>query len=180
MNETYHRRSTQYPVGWAFILVFAAVYVALYLLYSVVPNAVLVDRVYHFGIVWPAKMLINWLAPDEQATAVHNQLMSSRFGLSIVRGCDGSGVIFLLGAAILAFPARLKRKLSGLAGAVALVYVLNQARIVMLYFAGMYRHGWFTALHVYFVPTLMILAGTLYFAFWTWRARHDIARPDQA
>jgi exosortase family protein XrtM len=98
--------------------------------------------------------------------AAKNVLESASASLSVVRGCDGSGVIFLLIAAIIAYRANVRRTLLGVIGAVALVYVVNQMRIITLFFIDVHWPSWFTPMHVYAIPTLMILLGTLYFAFW--------------
>jgi exosortase family protein XrtM len=161
--------------GWVFVLMFVATYVVLYLGYSVVPDAVLRDSVYYYGIVCPSKMMINWLAPSEHVIGVQNNLISATAKLSVVRGCDGSGIILLLVAAIIAYRANLKATLLGSLGAIALVYALNQLRIVALYFVNVHEPAWFMPIHVYFIPTLMILVGALYFAIWA-AHQHGIKR----
>ncbi len=163
-------------MGAVFLVLFAATYLILYSCYAVTPDAVLRNDVYYYTIVYPAKTAINWLAPGEQVVGVQNRLQSMHSNLNIVRGCDGSGVAFLLIAAIVAYRARIRATLLGVAGAVMLTCALNQARIVVLYFIDSYRPAWFTAVHVYFTPTLMILAAMIYFAVWTANREHDIAR----
>ena len=161
--------SASHSLGWRFLLLFAAIYVALYLGYSAIPDALLRDHFYYYGIVCPSKVLINWLSPKEHAMGQHNGLTSPGVNLLIVRGCDGSGVMFLLIAAIVAYRAALTHMLLGIAGAVTLIYVLNQIRIVALFFVESHRPSWFMPIHVYLVPTLMVLCGALYFAAWTSR-----------
>jgi len=154
------------PANWSFIVVFASIYCVLYVAYSAIPDAYLREVVYYQGIVRPSQLMIGWIAPNEHVIGIQNQLQSGSAALNIVRGCDGAGIVFLLVAAIIAFRAGWRRTLLGLAGAIALVYILNQLRIVALYFVNSYRHAWFVPMHVYFIPTLMILAGALYFALW--------------
>ena len=52
-----------------------------------------------------------------------------------------------------------------LAGA-TLVYLLNQARIIILYFVVAYRPDWFTPLHTYYIPTFLIVVVCIFFASW--------------
>jgi exosortase family protein XrtM len=132
-----------------------------------IPDEFLRNDVYFYGIVCPSRLLIHWLAPAEQVAGIENRIVSAGVQLSIVRGCDGSGVAFLLIGAICAARAALRRTVLGILGALALVYVLNQLRIVALFFIDGWRPSWFTPMHVYFIPTLMILLGTLYFALWS-------------
>ena len=160
------------PISRVFVVVFAAAYFTLYLGYCAVPDSVLRDRIYYYGIVSPSKTMINWLVPAEHVIGVQNRLESPTANLDIVRGCDGSGVVFLLIAAIVALRAPLRRSLLGVISAIALVYVLNQLRIVTLYFVQSRAPAWFTPVHVYFVPTLMILVATIYFAIWAAHGAH--------
>jgi exosortase family protein XrtM len=157
------------PINGVFLLLFAVTYLILYVAYSAVPDALLRDHVYYYAIVAPAKAMIDLVAPNDHVMGEHNVLNSATVKLTIVRGCDSAGVIFLLMAAVIAVRASLKRTLLGIAGAMLVIYPLNQLRIVTLYFVAAHRISWFTAVHVYFIPTLMILAGVLYFAAWASR-----------
>jgi exosortase family protein XrtM len=136
-------------------------------LYFLVPDQWLARIVYHHGIVSPGAMVIDVIAPHEAIRGEGNRLWSARASLEIVRGCDGSGLLFLLSAAIIAYPSTWREKLAGLAGALLLIYLLNQLRIVGLYFVAAYRDGWFVPLHSYFVPMSLVMACVAYFAWWT-------------
>ena len=156
-----------------FLLVFASVFSVLHVLYfAAVPDRVLRDQVHYYGFVLPSAATIRLLAPKENVVARKGSLHSDTKTLSIVRGCDGSGLAFLLVAAVVAFPAPWKRKLSGLVAAVLLVYLLNQCRIVALYFVVAYRNEWFTLLHSYFIPGFLIALSSIFFLQWaSWAAR---------
>lgn len=56
-----------------------------------------------------------------------------------------------------------------LLGAV-LVYALNLARLVGLYFVAAYHLPWFLPLHTYFIPSLLIVIVALFFMWWVSRA----------
>jgi exosortase family protein XrtM len=153
-----------------FVIAFAAIYAALHALYFVVPDRVLREVVHYYAIVAPGAGLIRLAARQEPVTAVAGTLSSPRASLSIVRGCDGAGVAFLLIAAVLAFPAGLKPKLLGVFGALGLTYVLNQLRVVALYFVAAYRYEWFNLLHNFLMPTLIIVVCCVFFAGWAARS----------
>jgi len=153
--------------GWGFAGAFAAFYCALYVGYSTIPDDFLREIVYYHGIVCPSKAIIDWLAPSEHVIGAHNILRSSATELRVVRGCDGAGFIFLMVAALLAFRTGWRRTLFGILGAFALMYILNQLRIVTIYFLNAHRPDWFTPAHVYFIPTFMIVAGAIYFVIWS-------------
>ncbi len=164
-------------VDWRFVALFLGVGGALYLGYCAIPDSFLRDHVYFYGIVRPAEALINWIVPTEHALGVQNRIESASARLNIVRGCDGAGIAFLLIAAILAYRAHLKATLLGITGAVLLVYVLNEMRVIVLYFLITRRPDWFLTAHVYLIPTLMILVGTIYFSLWSARLSHALASP---
>ena len=154
--------------SWPFALIaFVSIYVLLYWGYMRIPNEVLGYTVYYWGIVWPGAALINLLSSTDAVHAVGNRIESSRVVLEIVRGCDGAGVLFLLIAAILAVRGSLRRVLAGLAGAVLFVYLLNQLRIVVLYFATRGQADWFVPLHSFVFPTLFVLLALAFFALWS-------------
>jgi exosortase family protein XrtM len=150
-----------------FLLVFAGAYALLHYLYFSVPDPWLRDCAHYYGIVLPAAKLVNFVAPQEAVSAAKGTLESSRASLGIVRGCDGAGVAFLLVAAVVGCPVRLKHKLLGILGGVLLTYALNELRVVSLYFVAAYRPEWFEPLHNYFVPIFLIVATGLFFLSWT-------------
>lgn len=161
-----------------FVVTMVLIYGAFHVAYHAIPDAILRDVVYFHGFVQPSSWLVNWLNPAEGVAAVGNQMRSPRAVLEIVRGCDGSGVWFLVSAAVLAFPASWRMRAVGVLAGAALVYCLNLARLVGLYFVAGYRGSWFLPLHTYFVPTLLIVVICLFFMQWAARAAavHDRAR----
>lgn len=165
-----------------FILVFGAVYLVLHVAYLQVPTPFLVEVAYHYAIVQPAAAIVAWLAPGEAVQVSDNQLSSARAALEIVRGCDGAGLLFLLVAAIAAVDASPGRKLRGALGGGVMVFVLNELRIVGLYFVAAHHHSLFVPLHVYFIPMLEILACAAYFAWWLnhWSPAEDDVDAEQA
>jgi exosortase family protein XrtM len=109
--------------------------------------------------------------------AQQNHLLSAKANLEIVRGCDGAGVLFLVVSAIIAFPSIWRRRLVGLFLGIGLIYLLNLLRICILYFVIAYRPGWFPLVHVYLAPTLMVMVGCCYFAWWAFDATGKIHEP---
>lgn len=142
--------------------------------YRQVPDQVLADRIYRWGINEVAAHIINLLHADAQVSVAAHRLVSPRANLEVVRGCDGSGLLFLLGAAVLAFRLRWRRRLEGLLAAIVMVYVLNQLRVVALYFALANRPAWFLPLHTSILPiVILVLSSTLYLCWTRWALAHD-------
>jgi hypothetical protein len=149
-----------------FLLMFSLFFSLFEFLYFIIPDAFLSGVIYHHGLVLPSAAIIQFLHPTEQVIAAHNILSSRGFSLEVVRGCDGAGIIFLLTAAILAFPASVKNKIFGIVTVSSLFIILNFIRIVGLYFVMSYKSQWFAPLHTYFIPTFIIILGCLFFAVW--------------
>lgn len=135
-------------------------------LYFWIPIDVLHDEIYPRLFGQPAVAMIDALQPAEAVSAQANRLSSPRAALEIVRGCDGSGVLFLVCAAVLAFPTSWRARLAGVLFGAALVYALNLLRLAGLYFVAAYRPPWFLPLHTYFVPMLLIVAMALFYLAW--------------
>ena len=152
--------------GLRFVLLMVACYLGCHHLYQQVPDAVLRDSVYLHGLVRPAAALVNLVSAAEQASAEGNLLRSPRALLAVVRGCDGAGALFLVIAAVLAFPAGWRLRVIGLLGGALLVYVLNLTRLVGLYFVAAYRGDWFAPLHTYVVPGLVVVVVAICYLQW--------------
>jgi len=149
-----------------FLCVFASVYGALEGLYFILPDDFLRDVVYRRGIIEVGAGIIRLITPEVPVAASANVLQSGALVLEVVRGCDGAGAAFLLIAAIASFPARLSRKLLGVAAAVALTWALNEMRLVSLFYLAANHRPWFLPVHVYLAPTLVIALSCVYFAWW--------------
>jgi exosortase/archaeosortase family protein len=93
-----------------------------------------------------------------------------RYSLRIVKDCDAMDVNILLGSAILAFPASLGWRAAGLVSGFLAVFVMNLARICLLYFIGVSAPGVFEFAHRELFPlVLVVLVGGL-FVVWARRA----------
>lgn len=159
-----------------YLIVFVVTYCILHALYFNIPDQLLREYVYPLGITHICSSLINMAVPAEAVMSHSNTLQSSRASLEIVRGCDGIGSIMLIVSAMVAFSAPIKHKLIGLIFCFVFMYGLNLLRIIGLYFTSAYHAEWFTLLHTYVAPTLVIILGCLFFAWWTtWPTRCDHA-----
>jgi exosortase family protein XrtM len=162
---------------WLQFMIFVGCYALLNYGYFKIPDDLFMKVIYYHGVVTICADLINMIAPLEQVLAQQNHLLSAKANLEIVRGCDGAGVLFLVVSAIIAFPSTWRRKLIGLLLGIGLIYLLNLLRISILYFVIAYRPDWFQLIHVYLAPTLMVLVGCCYFAWWAFGATEKIHEP---
>jgi exosortase family protein XrtM len=148
-----------------------------YLYYFKIPAELFINVLYPHGVVAVCADLINIIAPLEKVSFKLNHLISAHADLEIVHGCDGANVLFLVVSAILVFPSGLKRKLTGLLLGIGLIYSLNLLRISTLYFVIAYLPDWFQLIHIYVAPTLMVIAGCFYFAWWAFGSTNTIHEP---
>lgn len=158
-------------------ILFVGCYVFLDYAYFKIPVDTFINVIYFHGVVTICADLINMLAPLEQVLAQQNHLLSAKADLEIVRGCDGAGVLFLVVSAIVAFPSTGRRKLIGLLLGIGLIYLINLLRISALYFIIAYQPDWFLLVHTYLAPTLMVIVGCCYFAWWAFGSTNTIHEP---
>jgi exosortase H (IPTLxxWG-CTERM-specific) len=111
------------------------------------------------------------------ATALGTIVSSERFALNIAMGCDGIEADALFLAGVLAFPTTWRAKLIGLAFGLPLIQVINVARLVGLYYAGVLLPSVVEEVHVYVAQTIIILLSTALLVFWLERVAVRQHRP---
>ena len=116
--------------------------------------------------VKPSAALINWFTPHEGVSAQGPRLVSPFARLSVLNGCEGTEAMFLLIAATTAFAAPWRHKLHGALLGIGLVYVLNQIRIVVLYYSFRTDKALFDSIHGTVGPAIIVLAACGFFFWW--------------
>ena len=95
--------------------------------------------------------------------------------LSIATGCNGVEAIALYFAAVLALPARWRRRLVGLAIGIVGIFIINQIRVVGLFLVAMFQPDILPHAHNYAGQTFVIVMGM---ALWfLWAERYADFRP---
>jgi exosortase H (IPTLxxWG-CTERM-specific) len=103
-------------------------------------------------------------------------ILSRRFSVNIENGCNGVEAMLIFCSAVLAFPARWKPRLVGLALGLVAIQIVNLVRVVMLYLTGAYYPSLFDTSHTVVWQTIVILFGVLLWIYWASRyARHEPA-----
>lgn len=129
---------------------------------------------------WPERAIVaylrllarasGWLiARFEPSVIVDGTSIGGSFPLQIVKTCSALDAQALYAAAALAFPAPRACKLLGLALGLALLTLLNVARIACLYWVGLHAPLHFDAVHEEWLPAALVLAACLCFAGWARR-----------
>jgi exosortase H (IPTLxxWG-CTERM-specific) len=107
-----------------------------------------------------------------QGTIIRN----ARFSVNIRNGCNGVEAMLIFLAAVLAFPAPWRSRLTGLALGIAAIQIVNLVRVVALFLTGVYFPKLFDTSHTVIWQTVVILAGVLLWIWWASR----LPRPEPA
>jgi exosortase H (IPTLxxWG-CTERM-specific) len=97
------------------------------------------------------------------------EITSPRFTVAVYNGCNGlvTGVIYA--AAVLAFPASSRARMLGLATGLIALQVVNQARIVSLFYVGVFLPRYFNEAHILVWQSVVILSGVCLWLLWAHR-----------
>jgi hypothetical protein len=114
-----------------FLLVFAVLQVG----FELSRGSALEHTVIHDGTMRPAAALIRMLTPEIPAQAMMFSVKATGGGINIRNGCEGTEALVLLLAAFLVAPIAWRARLAGMALGVVAVFILNQLRVLALFYA---------------------------------------------
>lgn len=121
-------------------------------------------------IVPPAAFAIDLITPAIHAHADGSRLLSPGGGLHIVAGCDGTEMLFLLVAAFVVAPLRWRSRLGGMLVGLPVVYLLNQVRILALFYSQLGTSALFDAVHGLVAPVATVVFIAAFYYGWLNRA----------
>jgi exosortase H (IPTLxxWG-CTERM-specific) len=102
----------------------------------------------------------------EDITVAGCELRSPRFAVTIYNGCNGLITSLIFASGVLAFPASWRAKAAGVVGGLLAIQVINQVRIVSLYYIGVFLPDYFDESHILIWQSLVILAGVGLWVAW--------------
>ena len=154
-----------------FTLTFAALAVASELVYYGVALQSALFRDYLAAV---ARICAWLLSPFVEGVHVDGTSITSRlFTVEIARGCDAYRMCALLTSAIVAFPAPVRLKVSGIALGLVWLNLLNFVRIIGLFLIGGYAQSQFQRSHELYFPIFLIAMTVGAWLVWVRRATHD-------
>ncbi|MFH1816304.1 MAG: exosortase/archaeosortase family protein [Pseudomonadota bacterium] len=156
------RSRAPYPL-WLTLAIFLGVFAVLQWTWGEARDTWIERLVIHEATVKPAAAMIQILTPEADAKPVGASIKAAGGGLNILNGCEGTEVMFLLGAAFSAVRMGWRYRLTGLALGLALIFALNQARILALFYAFREQRSLFDLLHTTVLPAVLVAAVALYF-----------------
>jgi exosortase/archaeosortase family protein len=157
------------------LLIFMAVFVLLQWGWEAVRGTALERLVVDQATVMPAAGLVRWLTPAIQARAVASSIKAPGGGINILNGCEGVEVMFLLLAALAAVRISWRRRLVAILLGLGLVFALNQARIVTLFYAFRADRQLFDLLHTTLLPVVLVALTAAYFYAVIHQSRRGLA-----
>jgi exosortase H (IPTLxxWG-CTERM-specific) len=148
-----------------FLTLFALIFGVCYFLFGIAPGVRLgLIKPYTEFLAKAVTAIINLFGAG--AMAAGTQVTSPRSSMNIAMGCDGVEASSLFLAGVLAYPTSWRARLTGLALGVPLIHAINLARLVGLYYAGVYLPSVAEELHVYVAQTIVILLSTGILILW--------------
>lgn len=154
---------------WLQALLFGLVFLLLQAGYSAVRGTPIERFVIDTLTVKTAAWSIRGITPDVAVEAIGTRLKAPGGGINIINGCEGTEVLFLLVAALAAAAVPWRARLGGALAGALLVFVLNQGRILALFYAYRSDKTLFDVLHGTVAPLLLIAGSGLFFLFWLQR-----------
>lgn len=126
----------------------------------------------HFVVPWTTTLarISTWLVtvfdPNVMAVGKIMRSTTNGFAVSIEAGCNGVEATIVLLAAILAFPAPWRHKITGLLVGVVAVQGLNVVRVISLFYLGQWDRDWFEWAHLYVWQALIMLDVLIVWLIW--------------
>ena len=165
-----NKKASSSTLGLRFAFLFLAIFLLVSLAWSCARDTGVERFVVEEVTVATSAGIISMIDPDQKVRAVGYRLLSSHVRLSVLNGCEGTESIIVLAAAILACAAPWRRKLAGLLLGSGCVFLLNQLRLIGLFYILRYKAEWFGSAHGYIAPLLIILGSSFVFFLWIHRS----------
>lgn len=135
-------------------------------LYYSLPTALVENSVVRFFAVIPGGLLLDWLTPAYPVTTDHTRILSPLASLNVLKGCEGTEALLILYAGLFAALRPFRKTLWGLLLGTLLIFVLNQVRILVLYFIVIHDKSLFEPVHGFMAPILIIACTGVFFLLW--------------
>ena len=149
------------PIGralWRVVVLFAMVFIGLQWAWGEARGTAVERAVIDAATVGTAVAIINTLTPDVQASALGPRIKAPGGGINILNGCEGTEVLILLFAALIAYPLSWPTRAAGLFGGTVFVFAINQIRLLALFYSYQNDRALFDQLHGLVMPLALIVA----------------------
>ena len=140
-----------------FVLIFMAVLISLFTIEMLVPVQ---EHVIVPFTSLLAKISAAVIQPFDESVMAYGKILQFRdtgFAVSIEAGCNGVEATIVLIAAVLAFPASWKERAIAIGLGFIAIQSLNIVRIISLFYLGNWNMDFFSWIHLYLWPALIML-----------------------
>ncbi len=140
-----------------FVLIFLAVLISLFTIEMLVPVQ---EHVIVPFTSLLAKISAAVIQPFDESVMAYGKILQFRdtgFAVSIEAGCNGVEATIVLIAAVLAFPASWKERAIAIGLGFIAIQSLNIVRIISLFYLGNWNMDFFSWIHLYLWPALIML-----------------------
>ncbi|MCK6407540.1 MAG: exosortase/archaeosortase family protein [Rhodocyclaceae bacterium] len=152
--------------AWQGATIFMAVFVVLQVLYGLAEGTAAERWIVERATVAPAVAALQVLRPEWLPRADGARVVAANKRINVRYGCEGTEVVFLLAAALLAVQAPWRWRLVGLACGIAAIWVFNQVRLLALVQVVVERREWFPVAHGALAPLAVIVLTAVFFVVW--------------
>ena len=121
-------------------------------------------RLYLTSYAHLAGAAISLFDPNVHVEGTH---ILGRMSLEFALSCDAMDVLLLFVSATFAFPASWRWRALGVGAACLSLLTINVARIVSLYFIGLYAPSKFEFFHMQIFPLAIVILAAVAFVAWT-------------
>ncbi|MEJ2533838.1 MAG: exosortase H [Halioglobus sp.] len=107
-----------------------------------------------------ARISAGIIMPFDDSVVAHGKILQfgeDGFAVSIEAGCNGIEATIVLIAAVLAFPAGWRQRLTAIGLGFLAIQAMNILRIISLFYLGRWNFDLFSWVHLYLWPTLIML-----------------------
>ena len=152
-------------------LFFGATILCLFLVLNSSPVHKSVIEPFTTFIALISSKILNLLGTQVTVSGTH--ISSGGFGINIVDGCNGVFTTAILVAGIVAYPSKIKEKIIGILVGFPAIFIVNQLRVISLFYLGRSKPTVFEEVHVYAWQPIIILFAIFVWDFW---ARHFVRK----
>jgi exosortase H (IPTLxxWG-CTERM-specific) len=115
-------------------------------------------------VAFCSSKLLNVFGSWTSVSGTH--LSSSDYGINVVYGCNGAFATAILLSGIIAYPSRIKEKLTGVLIGIPAIFAINQIRVISLFLLGRSHPDVFEEVHVYVWQPIIIIFAIFVWDFW--------------
>jgi len=108
-------------------------------------------------------------------TVSGDMIHSQQLSVAVKKGCDALEPMAIFAAGVVAFPAGLKPKLTGIGIGLAILFVLNIIRIISLYITGIHFPALFEPMHLAVWQVVFIIIAIILWFLWLRHVVHKTA-----